>query len=109
VRLIKDEYRNDHTISIKRLAQIIRRMLPDIKELKFLLPQLKDGLFAEGMSPSDYLSLVKELNKELDSDGLIQVLIEASEQIGLTFNELLEGIKESPEESCQAYRAGCRN
>jgi hypothetical protein len=101
VRLIKEEYRNDRKISVKRLAQIIRRMLPDIKELKFLLPQLKDGLFAEGMSPSDYLSLVKELNKELDSDGLIQVLMEASDQIGLTFNELLEGIKESPEEAAK--------
>jgi len=101
VRLIKEEYRNDRTISVKRLAQIIRRMLPDIKELRFLLPQLKDGLFAEGMSPSDYLSLVKELNKELDSDGLVQVLIEASDQIGLTFNELIEGIKESPEEAAK--------
>ncbi len=101
VRLIKEEYRNDRKISVKRLAQIIRRMLPDIKELKYLLPQLKDGLFAEGMSPSDYLSLVKELNKELDSDGLIQILIEASDQIGLSFNELLEGIKESPEEAAK--------
>jgi hypothetical protein len=101
VRLIKDEYRNDRAISVKRLAQIIRRMLPDIKELKYLLPQLKDGLFAEGMSPADYLSLVKELNKELDSDGLIQVLIEASDQVGLTFNELLEGIKDAPEEAAK--------
>ena len=101
VRLIKEEYRNDRTISVKRLAQIIRRMLPDIKELKFLLPQLKDGLFAEGMSPADYLSLVKELNKELDSDGLIQVLIEASDQIGLTFKELLDGIKDAPEEAAK--------
>ena len=83
VRLIKEEYRNDRKISVKRLAQIIRRMLPDLKELKFLLPQLKDGLFAEGMSPADYLSLVKELNNELDSDGLMQVLMEASDQVGL--------------------------
>ncbi len=101
VRLIKDEYRVDQKISVKRLAQIIRRMLPDIKELKYLLPQLKDGLFAEGMSPSDYLSLVKELNKELDSDGLIQILAEASDQIGLTLNELIEGIKAAPEESAR--------
>jgi hypothetical protein len=101
VRLIKEEYRNDKKISVKRLAQIIRRMLPDLKELKFLLPQLKDGLFAEGMSPADYLSLVKELNNELDSEGLMQVLMEASDQIGLSFNELLEGIKESPEEAAK--------
>ncbi len=101
VRLIKEEYRNDRTISIKRLAQIIRRMLPDLKELKFLLPQLKDGLFAEGMSPSEYLSLVKELNNELDSEGLMQVLIEASDQVGLTFNELLEGVKGAPEEAAK--------
>lgn len=101
VRLIREEYRNDRKISVKRLAQIIRRMLPDITELKSLLPQLKDGLFAEGMSPSDYLSLVKELSRELDSDGLIQIMIEASDQIGLTFNELVEGIKDAPEESAR--------
>lgn len=101
VRLIKEEYRSDRKISVKRLAQIIRRMLPDIKELKYLLPQLKDGLFAEGMSPSDYLSLVKELTKELDSDELIQVMVEASEQIGLSLNELIEGIKDAPEEAAR--------
>jgi len=101
VRLIKEEYRSDRKISVKRLAQIIRRMLPDIKELKYLLPQLKDGLFAEGMSPSDYLTLVKELSKELESDGLIQILVEASDQIGLTLNELIEGIKEAPEEAAR--------
>jgi hypothetical protein len=101
VRLIKEEYRNDKKISVKRLAQIIRRMLPDLKELKFLLPQLKEGLFAEGMSPADYLSLVKELNNELDSEGLMQVLMEASDQVGLSFNELLEGIKEAPEEAAK--------
>jgi hypothetical protein len=101
VRLIKEEYRNDRTISVKRLAQIIRRMLPDIKELKYLLPQLKDGLFAEGMSPADYLSLVKELSKELESDELIQIMVEASSQVGLTLNELIEGIKEAPEEAAR--------
>lgn len=101
VRLIREEYRNDRTISVKRLAQIIRRMLPDINELKYLLPQLKDGLFAEGMSPSAYLSLVKELSRELDSDGLIQILLEASDQIGLTLNELIAGIKAAPEESAR--------
>ncbi|HTP63854.1 MAG TPA: hypothetical protein VMJ66_00585 [Geobacteraceae bacterium] len=101
VRLIKEEYRNDRKISVKRLAQIIRRMLPDIKELKHLLPQLKDGLFAEGMPPSDYLTLVKELSKELESDRLIQILVEASDQIGLTLNELIEGIKQAPEESAR--------
>ncbi len=101
VRLIKEEYRADKKISVKRLAQIIRRMLPDIKELKYLLPQLKDGLFAEGMSPADYLSLVKELSKELDSDELMQIMVEASDQIGLTLNELIEGIKEAPEEAAR--------
>ncbi len=101
VRLIKEEYRNDRKISVKRLAQIIRRMLPDIKELKYLLPQLKDGLFAEGMPPSYYLTLVKELSKELESDGLMQVLVEASDQVGLTLNELIEGIREAPEEAAR--------
>lgn len=101
VRLIKEEYRSDRSISVKRLAQIIRRMLPDIKELKYLLPQLKDGLFAEGMSPADYLLLVKELSKELASDELMQVMVEASDLVGLSFNELVEGIKDAPEEAAR--------
>ncbi len=101
VRLIKEEYRRDRKISVKRLAQIIRRMLPDIKELRYLLPQLKDGLFSEGMSPSDYLSLVKELSKELDSDALIQIMVEASDLIGFSLNELIEKITEAPEEAAR--------
>lgn len=101
VRLIKEEYRSDRTISVKRLAQIIRRMLPDIKELRYLLPQLKDGLFAEGMSPADYLLLVKELSKELASDELLQVMVEASDLIGLSLNELVDGIKSAPEEAAR--------
>jgi len=101
VRLIKEEYRNDKGISVKRLAQIIRRMLPDIKELRYLLPQLKDGLFAEGMPPADYLLLVKELCKELASDDLIQVVAEAAEHVGLSFSELIESIKDAPEEAAR--------
>ena len=101
VRLIKEEYRNDKEISVKRLAQIIRRMLPDIKELRYLLPQLKDGLFAEGMPPADYLLLVKELCKELASDDLIQVVAEAAEHVGLSFGELIESIKDAPEEAAR--------
>jgi len=101
VRLIKEEYRNDKEISVKRLAQIIRRMLPDIKELRYLLPQLKDGLFAEGMPPADYLLLVKELCKELASDDLIQVVAEAAEHVGLSFSELIESIKDAPEEAAR--------
>jgi hypothetical protein len=101
VRLIKEEYRNDKGISVKRLAQIIRRMLPDIKELRYLLPQLKDGLFAEGMPPADYLLLVKELCKELASDELMQVVAQAAEQIGLSFSELIESIKDAPEEAAR--------
>lgn len=101
VRLIREEYRGDRNISIKRLAQIIRRMLPDIRELKHFLPQLKDGLFAEGMTPAEYLSLVKELSKELHSDELTQLLAEASDQVGLSLNELLEGVREAPEEAAR--------
>lgn len=101
VRLIRDEYRGDRTISVKRLAQIIRRMLPEINELRYLLPQLKDGLFAEGMTPADYLALVKELRSELHSDELIQVLAEASDEIGLSVNEIVEGVREAPEEAAR--------
>ena len=69
LRLIREEYRSG-AVSIKRLAQIIRRIMPDTKELKELLPHLKACLMSEGMSLTDYLQLVKSIVHDLENDDL---------------------------------------
>jgi hypothetical protein len=81
-RIVREEY-NQGEISIPRLAQIIRRLLPEPGEIKRLLPLLKETLLAEGMSLAEFLRLIQELGKELESEGLVQALKESADTIGL--------------------------
>ena len=100
LRLIRDEYKNG-TISVKRLAQIIRRIMPDVKEMKKILPYLKAGLMSDGMSLSDYLQLVTSIVHELENDGLMDVLSSASNEMGVSVDEVVSGIKSDPEDAAR--------
>lgn len=100
VRIAKDEYKNG-SISVKRLATIIRRMLPDIKELKRLLPVLKEGLLEAGMPLADFLELVNALNLELKSDGIADALEQGASEIGLTADDIMQTIRQNPGEAAR--------
>ncbi len=100
VRIMQQEYRNG-SISARRLANLIRRMVPDLKELKKLLPLLKRGLFAEGMQLSEYLELLEELNQELQSETMLSVLEEGAEDIGISLDRIVDGIKSDPGEAAR--------
>lgn len=95
VQLVREEYKKGQ-ISVKRLAQILRRMMPDVRELRRLLPRLKEALLADGMPLADYLQLVKELERELQSEELAAVLEEGAEDIGLSATELLREMRKDP-------------
>lgn len=99
VRIVRDEYRSSGTITVKRLANIIRRMMPDVRDLKRLLPQLKEGLLVEGMKLDEYITLVNELTAELKNDGLVEALMEGAEDVGLTVDEIIREIKDNPTEA----------
>jgi len=94
-RIVREEY-NQGEISIPRLAQIIRRLLPEPGEIKRLLPLLKKALLAEGMSLVEFLRLVQELGKELEDEGLVQVIKESAEHIGLSGEDLIKEFKRDP-------------
>lgn len=100
IQIVRDEYKHGE-ISVKRLSQIIRRVLPDIKDLKKLLPRLKEALLKDGMPLSDFLQLTKELNKELQSDGLLEKLEEGAEQIGLTVEDIVKAFNANPTEAAK--------
>ncbi len=100
VSLVRQEYRGAN-LTVKRLAQIIRKMLPDERDLKRLLPQLKEALLAEGMPVSEYLQLVTELSDELRSEGLVQALSQGAEEVGLSVDEIAEEIRENPGEAAR--------
>ena len=92
LKLIREEY-DSGKITTKRFAQIILRLIPDAKELKRLLPKIKETLFDCGITPDDYLELVDELKHDLQNEELSRILEESSEAIGVDSEELIEEIK----------------
>jgi hypothetical protein len=95
IQLVKDEYRKGD-ISIQRLAQIIRRLMPEPDELKRLLPKLSEAMLAEGMSKADFLQLLDALAKELQNENLMQFLQKGAEEIGMTSEDLIAEVKIDP-------------
>jgi hypothetical protein len=95
IQLVKDEYKKGQ-ISIPRLGQILRRMVPEVGELRRLLPKLKAALLEEGMPVSEFAQLANELGKELQNEELAQVLEKSAEEIGVAGEELIDQIKYDP-------------
>jgi GGDEF domain-containing protein len=100
IQLIKDEYRSGE-ISVPRLAQILKRLVPNPQDLKRLLPKIKEALLEEGMSLSDFLSLVNELSHELQNEELSKVLLESAEEVGLDGVELIQEVKNNPKRAAE--------
>jgi hypothetical protein len=95
IQLVREEYRKGE-ISIQRLAQIIRRLMPEPAELRRLLPKLSAAMRAEGMSKADFLQLLDALAKELQNDDVMQFLQQGAAEIGLTSEDLIAEIKIDP-------------
>ncbi len=100
LKLIKQEY-GQGAIPVKRLAQIILRLLPDLNDLRRLLPGIKTLLIEEGMTLADYLKLIKMLNVEIDSESLADSLGSAAEKIGLSINEIIDTFKNEPDDAAK--------
>jgi hypothetical protein len=99
-KLVKDEYSKEE-IPVKRLAQIIRRMLPDLSELKRVLPLLKNTLLAEGMSLTDYLQLIRLIDLEIESESLASLLDDAASGIGVSTEEVVRAIRTQPNDAAK--------
>jgi len=100
VSLVREEYRGGN-FSAKRMAQIINRMLPDSRDLRRLLPQLKQGLLGEGMSVAEYGKLVHELSGEVRGDHVVRALESGAESVGLDVDEIVDQIREDPSEAAR--------
>lgn len=100
IRLIKDEYKKGQ-MSVSRMAQILCRLIPEANELKRLLPKIKTALLEEGMSQADFMSLIQELGRELQSDSLAKILTESAEEIGVDGSDIIQQVKENPLQSAE--------
>lgn len=100
LRLVKEEYRAGE-LSPTRLAQILRRLIPETDELKRLLPKIKNVLLEAGMPLKDYLEIIKTLGKELQSDELAKVIEESAEEIGIDGDSLIQEIQQNPGQAAE--------
>jgi hypothetical protein len=100
LRILRDEYKTGKTSTV-RLAQIVRRLVPEAAELKRLLPKIRSALIGEGMALTEYLHLVQEIGKELQSEELANILQESSEEIGVDGEMLIEEIKKNPVQAAE--------
>ena len=100
IKLLKEEYKGGE-ISVSRLAQILCRLIPEADELKRLLPMIKSALLEEGMSQADFMRLIQELGRELQSDELVGILAESAEEIGIDGSDIIRQVKENPLQSAE--------
>lgn len=100
IQLVRNEYQKGE-ISVERLAQIIRRMVPEPTELKRLLPLLKEALNEEGMSSSEFLKLMDALGNELNNEELIKIFQKSAEEIGLASEDLIQEFKRDPSSAAE--------
>lgn len=95
IQLVGEEYQQGK-ISVPRMGQILRRLVPEAGELQRLMPNIKEGLLEEGMPLADFLQLTQELKKELKSEKLAHVLERSATEIGVTGDELIREINRDP-------------
>ncbi len=62
---------------------------------------IKSALLEEGMSQADFIGLIQEMGKELQSDGLVGILAESAEEIGLDGCDIIQQVKENPLQSAE--------
>lgn len=98
--IMREEYRGG-TTSARRLAQILRRVLPDSRDIKRFVPLLKHGLMEEGMPLEEYLRFVNELGAELKGDDLVGALQRGADNVGLSVEELVASIRRDPSEAAR--------
>ena len=100
IHLVREEYRSGE-VSVKRIAQILRRMLPDRRELRILLPQLKDALLGVGMPYVKYVELIGELQHELEGDQVVTAIAQATREMGVSPDEVIEEIRKHPADAAR--------
>ncbi|MDZ7582852.1 MAG: hypothetical protein U5R30_20270 [Deltaproteobacteria bacterium] len=100
IQLIREEYQQGK-ISVQRLAQILRRLVPEPVELQRLLPKIKTALLEEGMQLREFLELTRELKKELQSEDLVTALEKSADQLGISADLLIEEVNRDPKSAAE--------
>jgi GGDEF domain-containing protein len=100
LQLIRDEYQRGK-ITVQRLAQILRRLVPEPAELQRLMPKIKTALLAEGMPLREFLQLTRELKRELQSEDLAAALEKSAAELGVSVDILIEEVNRDPKSAAE--------
>jgi len=94
-RIILDEYRSSKGNS-RRLAHVLGRVVPGKKELRRILPKLKETLISSGCGLQEWYGLVNELSAVVQTDKALEELSAAAAEIGVTPDEILSELRKDP-------------
>lgn len=94
-RIILDEFRTSRGNS-KRVAHVLGRVVPGKKELRRILPKLKDTLLSAGCGLPEWYGLVKELSVVVQGDKALEELASAAAEMGVAPDEILAELRKDP-------------
>lgn len=99
-QLVLEEYRKCNG-NPKRMAQVIRRIVPDRSHLQKVLGVFRNELIRQGVPLIEFFNLLSELNGILGADQSYQEFLQAGQSLGISHEELLRELQENPKQAAQ--------
>ena len=94
-KIVLEEYQNSKG-NARRVAQVIGRVVPGKRELRRILPKLKDAFLTAGLSLPAWYGLVKELSVVVQGDKALEELATAAAEMGVSPEEILSELRRDP-------------
>lgn len=95
IKIILEEYRGSKG-NAKRVSQVLGRVVPGKKELRRILPKLKESFLESGFGLAEWYGLVKELSAVVQGDKALEELAAAASEMGVSPDEILGELRRDP-------------
>lgn len=89
----------------KRMATVLTRVVPGRKELKRLLPKLKDALLDKGMTLQQWYGLVAEISNLFGVEKAMDQLAGVAAEFGVTADEIVGELNRDPRSAARLILA----
>lgn len=89
----------------KRMATVLTRVVPGRKELKRLLPKLKDALLEKGMTLQQWYGLVAEISNLFGVEKAMDQLATVAAEFGVTADEIVGELNRDPRSAARLILA----
>ncbi len=99
-QLIVSEYVKTNG-NVKRMAQVIQRVLPEKRQLQKVLPLIRSEFVKMGVPLTQYYQVINELSNLVTSDQFMDDFVKAGEAMGVSKEELLGQLRSDPKEAAK--------